>query len=166
MPADDGFGLALLDGEGLVAERLADACDFFGALRDFFVAWLVTVFEQDIRRFFNHAFGVEMLGEIKVRTAFALGENERLAQRVFDGCCVGFAAFHDGGKVACEDILNAVCDNACEIVSGCKCVFVDVFFGGANAEHHEAVPFAGPHCGEMLGVQRNTRVAVVEERHA
>ena len=79
MSADDGFGLALLDEEELVAEWLTDTCDFFGALRDFFVAWLASVFEQDIRRFFNDTFGVEMLGEIKVRTAFALGENERLA---------------------------------------------------------------------------------------
>ena len=79
LPADNGFGLALLDGEGLVAERLANACDFFGALRNFFGTWLAAVFEQDVRRFFNHAFGIEMLGEIKVRTVLAFSEDERLA---------------------------------------------------------------------------------------
>ena len=62
--------------------------------------------------------------------------------------------------------MNATCDDACKIACGCKCVFVDVFFGGANAEHHEAVPFAGPHVRELFCIQRDARVAVIEERHA
>ena len=166
LPADYGFGLALLDEEGLVAEWLTDACDFFGALRDFFIGRFAAVLEQNFCRFFNHAFGIEMLSEIEVRSVRALGENERLAQRVFGGSRVGFSAFHNGRKVTCQEVLNAVRDNACKIVCGCKCTFVDIFFGGADAEHHETVPFAGPHIRELICIQRNTCVAVVEERHA
>ena len=79
MSADDGFGLALLDGEGLVAERLADACNFFGALGNFFVGRFAAVLEQNFCRSFNDTFGIEMLSEIEVRSVFALGENKRLA---------------------------------------------------------------------------------------